>query len=330
MDIRQHHNKNHWLNEKKQRSEYLLSRIDNANETSKKVFTKESIQHAAPLRLDHYWDLFTKAVMLGWPKTHCMWLLYQTTDFGRMHFRMHLSPNRLTPVELASELVILTPTPVGKHHYSSDHTWLDAAIAATLCKESFIVDELQAYPIHFLDEAAGVHRNFEVHKAFFHFYKLFYSNTHDKQQQTDALRAVMQYAEHGKIEQLTSIEAEVSFHFLEYSVVSVIASMWKLQRSSLSDATTEAIKASYEYYADLLPREPGEPVGKDSMGLYRGSAMLLRRLLGVLALHYQTTGKVPEFESDYIPSWLIKGEIPSRQEVLFDNPPEFTLAGIGL
>ena len=145
--------------------------------------------------------------MLDWPKKHCMWLLYHATDFGRMHFRMHLSPNRLAPVELASELVVLTPTPAEKGHYSSYGTWLDAAIAATLCKESFIVDELQAYPVHFLDEGAGVGRNFEVHKAFFHFYKLFYSKTQDKQQQTDALRAVMQYAEHGKIEQLTSIEA---------------------------------------------------------------------------------------------------------------------------
>jgi len=79
-----------------------------------------------------------------------------------------------------------------------------------------------------------------------------------------------------------------------------------------------------------LPLAYGEPVGKDSISLYGGSAMLLRRLLGVLALHYQTTGELPEFESDYIPTWLIKGEIPSRQEVLFDSPPEFTLAGIGL
>jgi len=32
----------------------------------------------------------------------------------------------------------------------------------------------------------------------------------------------------------------------------------------------------------------------------------------------------------FTPSWLIKGEIPSRQAVLFDNPPVFDMAALGL
>ena len=66
------------------------------------------------------------------------------------------------------------------------------------------------------------------------------------------------------------------------------------------------------------------------MELYEGNAMFIKRLVGILALHYQNTGETPDFESDYIPSWLIKGEILSRQEVLFDNPPVFDMQALGL
>lgn len=193
MDIKQHHNKGFWLSEKHSRSQYLLKNISADNSQLSSLFTEEKIQHAAPHLLSDYWGYFTDAVMLDWPKAHCMWLLYHVCDFGRMHFRMHLNPETTVPVELAQQVLVLQPQPVERGRFSPDGVWMHAAVAATLCKEPFVVDELQAYPAEFLDHTAG--RGIpEMDKAFFRVFKAFFTEQVSEEQKKQCLAGAMQFA----------------------------------------------------------------------------------------------------------------------------------------
>ncbi len=79
-------------------------------------------------------------------------------------------------------------------------------------------------------------------------------------------------------------------------------------------------KSSHAYFAP----QPGQKKGAESLDLFGSEAYIHHHIMAFLAVHYRHIGKTVSFQSDYIPEWVIRGEGPTREEVLA-NPPVFDL-----
>lgn len=327
MNIHQHHCKARcFLAEKQQNSESLLNIINEDFSGLPNWWCKEKIQNAAPTAFSCYLSYFTQAVMLDWPKAHCIWLLAHAAEIGQMHFRMLANIGELTPVTLAGRDLAITP--YESSSFNSPGLWLD------VCNMNIILggqqDALNELCIH---QSVIVDSNpaeqIDAYDAMYNVYRSYMMDDLTPAQQLHALQTALAFSERGKVAAMHFIEAEYAIQFMHLPKVSLIASCWGRQSDTVSHVAAKAVEAHYDYFADFAP-EPGEPRGTDSIELYDSKAMVMRDIIALLALHFQRTGESPDFDSPYIPSWLIKGEFPSREAVLFDNPPEFTLQALGL
>ncbi|MCP4326342.1 MAG: hypothetical protein GY951_03480 [Psychromonas sp.] len=327
MNILQHHTSGRFRTNIEQRNSRLLANInEHFLQELPTLWNEEKIQHAAPHLMADYLRYFTDAIMLGWPKAHCIWLLSHAAEMGWMHFRMLQDTEILTPITLAGKELYLVPK--ASNSWNDADTWLDACLAnAILGGQQAAIDEICNYKTGMSSSQIQGQDNISPHDAMFNVYEHYVMNDLSAKEQLQALQLALQFSEQGKVAEVYDIEREHAIQFIAIPQISLIASCWQRQEATVSLTAKYAIEAHLDYYADIMP-EPGEPRGKDSIDLFDQSAMLMRDLLGFLALHYQRTGESPDFESPYIPSWLIKGEFPSREEVLFNNPPVFDLKSV--
>ncbi|MCG7495469.1 immunity 49 family protein [Vibrio sp. Of7-15] len=325
--ITQHHNQHRYVSEWHERSAALLKKSRNKNNTSlPMLFTEEKIEHACSSIAYQYLDFFTYALLLGWPKEHCVWLLAHSAELHAMDLRMLMNAGKPTPITLAGRELFIMPRP---RRYSPFNVWLDAVSTNLLIDDDQSVLELCTYSEGYITDNDPDNAFYEPQTAFFHLFKLYVEGGSSSEQKKAALERALALVERGAIEKINCIETEIAFQFLFVPFISFIARAWGVEESSLDDIVMDVLKASYEYHADYAPL-PGEPTGDDSHELWDSSALIPRHMLACLRLHYRRTGETISFDSPYLPLWLIKGEGPTRNEVLFDNPVTFDEESVGL
>ncbi|EGU57405.1 hypothetical protein VINI7043_04785 [Vibrio nigripulchritudo ATCC 27043] len=202
------------------------------------------------------------------------------------------------------------------------YDWMDAVSANAMVRNNEGVKELclveQEILGTYFDEPFR-----RVNNIYFEFFKVFYRNEADPQIRAEALKSVRAIGEPGVINAIVEREIENRIHSLYTPLVNIIEAIWQGNHEGVEQTVLEAMDKNYHYFAYLVP-EKGQPNGEKSLDLGDVDAMFYDKIIALLAVYFDQTGKTMSFDSPYLPEWIIKNEGPTIQEVLA-NPPVFDL-----
>ncbi|RJG49959.1 Imm49 family immunity protein [Motilimonas pumila] len=326
-----HHNKTFFNARWQENSEHLLNQVEKRHQSLSKNFKEARAQSLALSFSDDFFHMFVQAVQLNWPKPHCIWLLSHAAELAWMHQRMLIDQGQLTPITCAGEEFVLTPA--ASTYGTGLGQWLNALNLNLLLRQpDEVINELLRYPADLMDHHNAANQSMEAEKKEMACFKAFVANALQPDL-IDAANALTPYTQPGVISKLNGFEGHVAkgtegyHHYVLFPIISTLLSCAKVQEENISITTKNALAAFYEYHAFISP-DPGEDTGEKSLQLFSDEAMLPLQLIGMLALHHQRTGETIDFTTDYLPSWLVEGDFPSREEVLFQQPPTFDLASV--
>ncbi len=287
-------------------------------------------QNFAPKASEHWLGIYIRDTLLNdWPREHGMFLLVQSAELARIHWLIHRHQGETLEVNLFDkQFQVETCIERRDLDNSEDRltAWLTNISVAILCNDQAAQQEM------FKVEHKDLCQSFEgqpirdIELAFFDLFHAFLLGESDKQRQIQLMKAVIPIlTDEILIEACDGNEYWQDFYqWLRFPLYSIISVCWGYEDTSLDKAVIASIDANYEYYSEIEPRQNGGKTGKESLDLLADEAMFHTITTAFLTAHYRRTGQTVSFDSPYIPQWLIKGEGPTREEVLA-NPPVFDL-----
>ncbi|CCN81061.1 hypothetical protein VIBNIWn13_240037 [Vibrio nigripulchritudo Wn13] len=258
--------------------------------------------------------------MLEMPIFNTKYLSYCVAKLGNMAFRSIQYRGKKTyfRLEFLNTSIDIEPSKGSYGFYD----WMDAVSANAMIRNNEGVKELclveQEILGTYFDEPFR-----RVNNTYFEFFKVFYSDEADPQIRAEALKSVRAIGEPGVINAIVEREIENRIHSLYTPLVNIIEAIWQGNHEGVEQTVLEAMDKNYHYFAYLVP-EKGQPNGEKSLDLGDVDAMFYDKIIALLAVYFDQTGKTMSFDSPYLPEWIIKNEGPTIQEVLA-NPPVFDL-----
>nr|WP_274602122.1 immunity 49 family protein [Vibrio sp. S9_S30] len=269
---------------------------------------------------DRYRSCVIGSILLNVEKRYTRFLQYCSAQLSWMAFRSILCRGKQShfQLEFLDTSMELEP-PEGSYGF---YDWMDAVSANAMIRNDEGVKELclveQEILGTYFDEPFR-----RVNNTYFEFFKVFYSDETDPQIRAEALNSVRAMGEPGVINAIVEREIENRIHSLYTPLVNIIEAIWQGNHEGVEQTVLEAMDKNYHYFAYLVP-EKGQPNGEKSLDLGDVDAMFYDKIIALLAVYFDQTGKTMSFDSPYLPEWIIKNEGPTIQEVLV-NPPVFDL-----
>ncbi|PKF80710.1 hypothetical protein CW749_05060 [Vibrio sp. vnigr-6D03] len=260
------------------------------------------------------------SILLSLDKNYTRFMQYCSAQAGWMAFRsiLYRGKQPYFRLEFLDTSMELEPAKGSYGFYD----WMDAVSANAMIRNDEGVKELclveQEILGTYFDEPFR-----RVNNIYFEFFKVFYSDETDPQIRAEALNSVRAIGELGTINAIVEREIENRVHSLYTPLVDIIEAIWQGNHESVERTVLEAMDKNYHYFAYLVP-EKGQPNGEKSLDLGDVDAMFYDKIIALLAVYFEQTGKTMSFDSPYLPEWIIKNEGPTIQEVLA-NPPIFDL-----
>ncbi|CCN49923.1 conserved hypothetical protein [Vibrio nigripulchritudo MADA3029] len=320
IDFNQNHYKRHleskgWNNSK---VEDLCDELHDIDEFFHQTFTPALYQNAVKCDCGQRGS-WANSLILGIPDYHSQYLLTYVAECYQMVLRIHRRAGQeVTVSNMGRELTLLA----GEDSHINLEFYLTGLCLNTLL--GFKEGEKEILDFAFSDfKSAMTSPVPEVCEAFFDLFKAYFANEQDKRVRGVLMDNLYPYLQMGAIEAKSEEFVERYYQFLFMPLYSIVAHSWGYDETDLDTTVKAAMEANYEYYAYFAP-QPGQKKGDESLDLYGSEAYIHHHVMAFLAVHYRHTRKTVSFQSDYIPEWVIKGEGPTREEVLA-NPPVFDL-----
>ncbi|MBD1557213.1 hypothetical protein HC752_09690 [Vibrio sp. S9_S30] len=256
-------------------------------------------------------------------------MLAQSSEFARLHWLIHRHQGETLDVNLFDrQFQVETYIERRDLDNSEDRltAWLTNISVAILCNDQAAQQEMLKVEHKDLCQSFEGQPIRDIELAFFDLFHAFLLGESDKQRQIQLIKTVIPIlTDEILIEACDGNEYWQDFYqWLRFPLYSIISVCWGYEDTSLDKAVIASIDANYEYYSEIEPRQKGGKTGKESLDLLASEAMFHTITTAFLSAHYRRTGQTVSFDSPYVPQWLIKGEGPTREEVLA-NPPVFDL-----
>lgn len=302
------------------RPQDLVNQVNRCIE-SFNVLNPERYPHIMYLIADELVGYAVQCEIFGCAHWQVKWLLKEAVTAYRAHFNMERMPGK----EITFELFGQTRRAVGesKSHYTRDALWLNALCLAELVGDKDAQTDLLAYPTNnFLN--VGAISTVTTTVEFVELFKVFFAREKDKQIKSDVFNRCNALAQPGAISAIDTELAETYAWFMEIPLFQLIGYHWGVQQETLEEITQAAMQANYDYFSEIAP-QPGEVTGSESDTLNNTYAMLHIHILAFLRVIYLQRGETVDFDSPFLPLWLIKGEGPTLT-ALNETMPHFELS----
>ena len=318
-------NKNHFKqlikNQSRQLNDtkFLCEDIVCIQQDFSEIFTVSLYQNAIDFNTDNLFSYWSNSLILEVPRVHSNYILTRAAEAHQMVLRMQRHAGNEVKVTSLEHELILRP---GEYKHLTVKFYLTGLCLNTLLGYTEAEQEI-------LDFAFSDFKNAmtspvpDVCEAFFDLFKAYFANEQDQCVRDALMDNVYPYLQMGAIEAKSEQFVERYYQFLFMPLYSIVAHSWGYDDTDLDTTIKAAMEANYEYHAYFAP-QPGQKKGDESLDLFGAEAYIHHHIMAFLAVHYRHTGKMVSFQSDYIPQWVVKGEGPTRDEVLA-NPPVFDL-----
>lgn len=320
IDFNQNHYKRHIESKGWQQhvAEDLCKDIHNMERNFSKVFVPRLYQNAVRSR-GRAKETWFDSLILRVSQSHSQYLLTYSAECYQMALRLHRYAGQEVKVScIGRELTLHS----GEYKHLSLEFYVTGLCLNTLL--GFKEGEKEILDFAFSDfKSAMTSPVPDVSEAFFDLFKAYFANEQDKSVRDTLMANLYPYVQIGAIKSKSEEFVEHYYQLLFMPLYSIVAYSWGYDKTDLDTTVKAAMKANYEYFAYFAP-EPGQTRGDGSLSLFGSDAYIHHHIMAFLAVHYRNTGEMVSFQSDYIPEWVIKGEGPTREEVLA-NPPVFDL-----
>lgn len=321
IDINKHHFKQLINQQSRQENDtkFLCDDIAYLHGDFDEIFTADLYQNAIDFGAHDLFSYWSKSLILEVPRLHSNYVLTRVAEAHQMVLRMQrYSGNEVMVTSLGRELTLHS----GEYKHLSVEFYLTSLCFNTLL--GYKEGEQEILDFTFSDFKGGMTSPVpDVCEAIFDLFKAYFANEQDKSVRDTLMDNLYPYLQMGVIESKSEEFVERYYQFLFMPLYSIVAHSWGYDKTDLDTTVRAAMDANYEYHANIAP-EPGAKKGSKSQKLFGPRAYIHHHIMAFLAVHYRHTGKTVSFQSDYIPEWVIKGEGPTREEVLA-NPPVFDL-----
>ncbi|MFD2178492.1 Imm49 family immunity protein [Veronia pacifica] len=329
MQVKEHHKKAHFLGPI--RDELTVSQINSLrwNFEDSDVSVEENLKHyqrRAQSQFYRFYNSLADFLLMELPREHCSLILSYMSQLGKNHWEIHCKQGQEISLTFFGQRVSVS-SEQKDDHYGTLTDWLNSISAAMIARDKEALSVLLS-----VKDTDLVQRHnpdnvelLPIEQAFFRLFHAYFSGEDDQERHLQLLKDVNQYIDDESIGKATNCEYWQDYYqWLIFPMYSLVVISWGYEKTSLDEAVIAAIDANYEFYAYIAPAQNNRPTGEDSLSLFNEAALFHLITTGFLATHFQRTGETVSFDTEYTPQWLIKGEGPTREEVLA-NPPVFEL-----
>lgn len=318
LDIQAHHLYDELRREYDIENEFLVEDIEAHLNFIRKMWTEDIIENAIfsrSIRCRRCWNISN---LLEWPQEHSQFLLAYSSQLGYQGFHIVSSRTNKTVVTLGNLELEFVPKGLSAGLWD----WLNAISSCALLRRHSAVEELcQVKPEAMNRTYDAPYR--EMQDAYYQVFRLYYWNEQNPEQRETALARVRDMLEPGFINQRSGGVPEERIHTLATPLYHLIEAIWRDDHSAIEAAIIKAMEDNYHYFAYVYP-SPGDKTGPESHGLGDPDAIIHDKIMAIVAVYLDRTGRKLSFETRYMPSWVLNNEGPSYEEIMA-NPPEFDL-----
>ncbi|ODA30658.1 hypothetical protein A8L45_19805 [Veronia pacifica] len=293
------------------------------------VSVEENLKHYQRRAQSQFYRFYNSLVyflLMELPREHCSLILSYMSQLGKNHWEIHCKQGQEISLTFFGQRVSVS-SEQKDDHYGTLTDWLNSISAAMIARDKEAVSVLLSVKDTDLVQLnnPGNKGLLPIEQAFFRLFHAYFSGEDDQERHLQLLKDVTQYIDDESIGKATNCEYWQDYYqWLIFPMYSLVVISWGYEKTSLDEAVIAAIDANYEFYAYIAPAQNNRPTGEDSLSLFNEAALFHLITTGFLATHFQRTGETVSFDTEYTPQWLIKGEGPTREDVLA-NPPVFEL-----
>lgn len=318
LDIRVHHFYESCQRNYGMRNKFLVRDVEGHLRSVKENWTDEIIENAIfsqSTRCRRCWNISN---LLEWPREHSQFLLAYSSQLGYQGFHIVSSRTNKTKVTLGNLELEFIPKGLSVGLWE----WLDTISPCALLRRHAAVEELCQIKPEAMNRAYDAPYR-EMQDAYYQVFRLYYLNEQNPEQRETALTRVRDMLEHGLINQRCGGVQEERIHTLATPLYHLVEAIWRDDHSAIEAAIIKAMEDNYHYFAYVYP-SPGDKTGPASHGLGDPDAIIHDKIMAIVAVYLDRTGRKLSFETRYMPSWVLNNEGPSYEEIMA-NPPEFDL-----
>ena len=318
LDIQVHHMYESYQRNYGMRSKFLVRGVEGNLSSVKRMWTEEVIANAIFSLNVQFRDCWNISNILEWPQEHSQFLLAYSSQLGYQGFHIVSSRTNKTVVTLGNLELEFVPKGLSAGLWQ----WLNAISSCALLRRHTAVEDLCQVKSEAMNrEYDAPYR--EMQDAYYQVFRLYYLNEQDSEKRENALARVRDMLEPGLINQRCGGVQEERIHTLATPLYHLVEAIWNDDHAKVEAAIIKAMEANYYYFAYVSP-SPGEKTGPGALDLYDPDAIIHDKIMAIVAVYLDRTGRKLSFETRYMPSWVLNNTGPSYEEIMA-NPPAFDL-----